>query len=313
MLKKMKVALFVGSDISSQLLLNRLVPEMRKNGYEPLIYLPMHKPSKKDPPRALRDLAFYERRVTNEVIYPFLNQHTIQEGASNYTPEQIATIYSIGVHEVEDINAPGFIKILHNDPDLAGGISIRCYQKFGENIISMFEAKGFLWNLHPGILPEYRGVMTLVRAMANGDNKTSYSLHVVDKNWDAGALLDVRPEPLNRDRPMLSNYCSLAPSGAPIILDALNQFFSGRLPQPHPQDPQKARYWTFPTIEELERYETNGPVLVDHNEMVEVYMNAFQGSNITFNEALRARITEAIDQWQGDGALDRQSQAGSWN
>jgi hypothetical protein len=298
MLKKTKVALFVGSDISSQLLLNRLVPEMQKNGYEPIVYLPRHNPSKKILPRALQDLAFYERRMTAEVIYPFLNNQIIQDGASNYTPEQLSVIYSIGVHEVGDINAPNFIRSLHKDPNLAGGISIRCYQKFGEAIISMFDEKGFLWNLHPGILPEYRGVMTLVRAMANGDSETSYSLHVIDKNWDAGALLDMRPEPLDRNRPMLSNYCSLAPSGVPIITEALEHFFSGRPTPPRPQDPSKARYWTFPTSDELKGYEANGVTLVDCNEMPDLYMKAFEGGNITINDALRILITDAIDQWQ---------------
>lgn len=299
-----KIALFIGSDISSQLLLNRLVPEMKQAGYEPVVYFPTHKPSKKIPPAMLQDLGFYERRISNEVIYPLLNENGIQKGAQNFSPEQLSSVYNIEVHETDDINAPEFVKKLQNDPNLKGGVSIRCYQKFGENIIGMFEDKGFLWNLHPGILPEYRGVMTLARAMTNGETQTSYSLHAIDKNWDAGPLLDIRPEPLNLHRPMLSNYCDLAPSGVPIIIENMDHFFAGTLPPELPQDPEKAGYWTFPTPEELDDYKDNGLILADGDEMADIYMEAFKGNDEAFNQNLYHNITKTIQAWKNNKTMD---------
>lgn len=309
MRQRRKIALFIGSDISSQLLLNRLVPEMQKSGYEPVVCLPIHKPSKKIPPMALQDLAFYERRMINEVIYPFLNEQGIQTAANSFTPEQLTKVYGIEVHEVENINDPDFVASLSHDPELKGGISIRCYQKFGEDIITMFENKGFLWNLHPGILPQYRGVMTLARAMANGETETSYSLHVIDKNWDAGDLLDIRPEPLNLKRPMLSNYCDLAPSGVLIIIENMDRFFAGTLPPALPQDPAKTGYWTFPTPSELDQYQKDGLVLANGDDMAQIYMDMFSGNDEGVNQELQAHIKKAIDQWEEHKKRDSQPQS----
>lgn len=309
MAEKRKIALFIGSDISSQLLVNRLVPEMQQNGYEPVVYLPIHKPSKKTPPMALQDLAFYERRMTNEVIYPFLNEKGVQAGAGNYTPEQLAEVYGIEVHEIENINDPDFVAALSDDADIKGGISIRCYQKFGTDIITMFEDKGFLWNLHPGILPQYRGVMTLARAMANGETETSYSLHVIDKNWDAGPLLDVRPQPLNRNHAMLTNYCDLAPSGVPIIIENMDRFFDGSAVDELPQNPEEAGYWTFPTPEELEQYQKDGLILADSHDMETIYMNMFSGNDKAVNEELQTRIQNAIVEWENHKKRDSHLQS----
>jgi methionyl-tRNA formyltransferase len=83
----------------------------------------------------------------------------------------------IEVKEVLDINASSFVEELAVN-NVKGGISIRCYQMFKSDIIAHFNDNkgGFLWNLHPGIFPQYRGVMTLIRAMNNGEKQTSYSL-----------------------------------------------------------------------------------------------------------------------------------------
>jgi hypothetical protein len=296
--KPRKIALFIGSDISSQMLVNRLVPAMQSAGYEPAIYLPRHKPTNKIPPQDLQDLAFYERRMTNEFIYPFLNAEGPQPGAWYFTPEQLAKAYNISVREIDSINDPDFIANLANDGSLSGAISIRCYQKFGPEIIGMFEEKGFLWNLHPGILPYYRGVMTLIRAMANGETQTSYSLHVIDRKWDAGPLLDIRPQSLRSNKSMLSNYCDLAPSGVPIIIENMDKFFAGCLQAEIPQSLETAGYYTFPTPQELTGYNGRGLKLVDPEEMAKIYMDLFSSRDHDFNLRLEKCIIDAISGWE---------------
>lgn len=150
-------------------------------------------------------------------------------------------------------------------PLLEAGISIRCYQKFGSEIISFFNrgARNFLWNLHPGILPRYRGVMTLFRAMFDGEGETSYSLHVVNENWDDGPLIDIRPQPLDASEAMLTNYCLLAPSGVPIIMDNLNKIAEGKSVGATPQRSDAKGYYTFPTREEMDAFLAKGLKLVD--------------------------------------------------
>lgn len=79
--------------------------------------------------------------------------------------------HGILVQNVPNVNEPSFLGIWQrNHIDL--GISIRCYQKFGKRIIQHFatpDGASKLLNLHPGSLAQYRGVMTTIRAMSNGD------------------------------------------------------------------------------------------------------------------------------------------------
>lgn len=56
-----------------------------------------------------------------------------------------------------------------------------------QNIIDKFE-HGIL-NIHPSLLPKYRGASPIITPILNGDKKTGYSIILTDANCDTGAIV----------------------------------------------------------------------------------------------------------------------------
>ena len=54
-------------------------------------------------------------------------------------------------------------------------------------------------NLHPSLLPKYKGLMTHKRMLINKENKYGYSIHKVTKYLDDGEIL-------NQNQRNISNY-----------------------------------------------------------------------------------------------------------
>jgi hypothetical protein len=160
------IALFAGNDISTNLLLNALVPELLHIGYQPRMYLPSHRTAARIALPELQELAFFERVIPSRVLYPYLDGTPAIGPVQFRSPLQIAAKYGIAFANVDNINSPEFIREL-TDSDVQAGVSIRCYQKFGPEFIGFFNGNAGkrLWNLHPGILPQYRGVMTFFWSM----------------------------------------------------------------------------------------------------------------------------------------------------
>lgn len=301
------VALFIGSDISSHILLNSLIPELQKRGFEPFVYFTKHLASKKPVLSEIAEQGFYERTMLSDHIYPFLDQFGISSNAPCVSPLQIARKYGISVVQNQDVNDPAFLDTLQTQ-NIHAGIVIRSYQKFGKDIIHYFQDRpnGALWNLHPGILPHYRGVMTYFRSMDEGQDKAGYSLHVMDENWDSGPVIDIHPMPLDLKKPMLNNYCDIAPSGISMIVDNLEKLVRGQTPGALPQNPEESRYFTFPHSEEMNTFLSKGLRLVDAVQMKAIYLNRFSHPYTYHETALSDVIDRAIYQkfgiWLGSQA-----------
>ena len=67
----------------------------------------------------------------------------------------------------------------------------------GEAFVSRF--RGRLLNIHPSLLPRYRGLHTHARALAAGDQEHGASVHFVIPELDAGAVIAQAPVPVLPD------------------------------------------------------------------------------------------------------------------
>ena len=56
-----------------------------------------------------------------------------------------------------------------------------------EDIIKM--VKGKIFNLHPSLLPKYRGCSSLTWAMINGEVECGYTFHYIDSGCDTGDII----------------------------------------------------------------------------------------------------------------------------
>lgn len=91
-------------------------------------------------------------------------------------------------------------------------------------------------NLHPSLLPAYRGAAPLQYALMDGLSETGITVQHLAEGWDEGDIILQVPEPILPD----DNYDRLAlrvaHKGAALVLTALRQLVAGtapRLPQDH--------------------------------------------------------------------------------
>ena len=103
-------------------------------------------------------------------------------------------------------------------------------------------------NIHPSLLPKYRGVAPVPAAILNGDEWTGVSIMLLDKGVDTGPVLtNVHVPVLPQDTAgMLME--KLSHSGAQLLLDTLPGWFRKEI-KPQPQNNADASYTKMLTKE----------------------------------------------------------------
>ena len=97
-----------------------------------------------------------------------------------------------------------------------------CYTKDEDEIIALFNAydvdlivmagwmrivskkfcdafSGRIINLHPSLLPKYKGLNAIEQAMAAGETETGATVHFVNEHLDSGAIIKQQPVPILPD------------------------------------------------------------------------------------------------------------------
>lgn len=103
------------------------------------------------------------------------------------------------------------------------------------DVLDLFEPEGIL-NIHPSLLPLYRGASPIESAILAGDNDFSVSIMKLVKAMDAGPIYwQTTLSGLSLDKTVI--YKALAEAGARWICDNLAD-----LPEPVVQDDEKATF-----------------------------------------------------------------------
>lgn len=84
-------------------------------------------------------------------------------------------------------------------------------------------------NIHPSLLPQYRGPAPLEAAILNGDKKTGVTIMKVDKEMDHGPILGKKEITLADSFTYEKLRDSLALSGAELLLQLLPEWLEGKL------------------------------------------------------------------------------------
>jgi len=96
-------------------------------------------------------------------------------------------------------------------------------------------------NIHPSLLPKYRGPSPLQSTILNGDLRTGVSIMLIDEKMDHGPILKVTPYTLTGDETYESLGNQLFHIGANELPDTIVNFTKGSL-KPKEQDHNKATY-----------------------------------------------------------------------
>ncbi len=104
------------------------------------------------------------------------------------------------------------------------------------DVLDIFEPEGIL-NIHPSLLPKYRGSSPIETAILNGDKELSVSIMKLVKAMDAGPIYHQETMSFNNFESKDFIYKSLSEAGANWLVQNLEN-----LPEPIEQDNTKATF-----------------------------------------------------------------------
>ena len=130
----------------------------------------------------------------------------------------------LSVMTPEKIGDPGSVEALAAlQPDLF--VVVAYGQYIPARVIDLAPHEAI--NLHPSLLPKYRGSAPIQWAIANGDAVTGASIITVANKMDAGDILRQETHPIDADDTSLSLHNKLAKAGAELLLKAINDIRAG--------------------------------------------------------------------------------------
>ena len=108
-----------------------------------------------------------------------------------------------------------------------------------QSIIDLF-TPGIV-NVHPSLLPKYRGSSPIESAILHGDHETGVSIMQLSAQMDAGPVYSRILQALTGTETQPELYNKLSEAGAHQLVSVLPSIISGQL-QPTPQDETEATY-----------------------------------------------------------------------
>lgn len=96
-------------------------------------------------------------------------------------------------------------------------------------------------NIHPSLLPKYRGPAPIQHAIINGDPVTGVTTILLDEGMDSGEILLADPLPISQNDTSESLHHLLAEKGAILLLKSIDGLFHGTL-RPMAQDHDQKSY-----------------------------------------------------------------------
>ncbi len=143
-----------------------------------------------------------------------------------------ATQYALEVLQPPSMRDPGFLSRLRVlAPDLIVAVA------FGRVIppeVLVIPRLGGI-NLHPSLLPRYRGAAPIPRAIAAGDTETGVTVLYIIEELDAGDVILQQAVPILPDDTAETLQVRLAGEGATLLAEAIRLLDAGQAPR-HPQD-----------------------------------------------------------------------------
>ncbi|OGH07220.1 MAG: hypothetical protein A2W22_06200 [Candidatus Levybacteria bacterium RBG_16_35_11] len=157
-------------------------------------------------------------------------------------------------------------KLRKTKADLAVVVSFRWL--LPKEILDLFP-KGVL-NVHPSLLPRYRGATPGQSAVLNNDKKTGVSIIKLDEKIDHGPILWQKEEEIQANDTAESLYLRLFKLAANSITDVIKRYLKGDL-IPIAQDDKKATYVKTLTRKSVYIDPTKPPSPEILNRMIRAY------------------------------------------
>lgn len=305
-----RCVLFINDNISGNIIINKLVPELIFLEFKPVIYLLKPRIPDKAKNHGLIDFSFYDSIIGKQVIFPFLNRFSSllkgrKEGPGNnttnnmcYTLEQLREAYDLELYKTDDINNKKNYSSIAQDKEITGAISIRNLAIFKPETIRAFDNHAFFWNLHSGVLPQYRGAHPQFWSLLNGEKYCGLTLHEINAGIDTGKIINRSVYPIDFHKSYMRLFLEKSLKANCLITQALkSHIHKNRIPAPL-NDNTKARYFSFPDDNDCKSFVNKGFSISNPVEMRDFYLSQYSVPDTRHEELLNNEIIQAIAQWE---------------
>ncbi len=152
--------------------------------------------------------------------------------------KKIASQYNLNILEKDKLNNPDIIQILKNTKS-----NLAILLSYG-TIIPSTILKSFplgIINIHPSLLPAYRGPAPVQTALLNGDKETGVSIILLNPKMDAGPIIIQEKIIIDQNDNYLSLSEKLFNLGSKLLLNNLEKYINGKI-KVYNQDNKQASY-----------------------------------------------------------------------
>ena len=136
----------------------------------------------------------------------------------------LAQKLGLPVFQPEKVKDPAFLEIVHKiNPEM---IVVAAFgQILPEAIINLPPLKCL--NIHPSLLPEYRGAAPINWAIIRGETRTGVTIMLMDEGMDSGDILLQQQTVINAAETYGELHDRLAISGAALLMEAIDRMAAG--------------------------------------------------------------------------------------
>jgi methionyl-tRNA formyltransferase len=296
----MKLLLCTKNDLFGAVILNYLLPELR--GHEIRVLLSDKARSGEDTIPELRAEKFLDREYPLDHFFVSLDR----EGTTGQwlTFNALAATFGISIAREYDINGrESALRLATWAPDLI--LSARFSLIFKPHILAL--ARLGAYNVHPGVLPGYAGVMAPLRAVWNGEPRLGCTVHLLDQGIDTGPVYSISHLAATPGRAVQSYIPDLYRLGIDSLLELVKSIEGGGRPAVVPQDTAAFRYFRPPTAEEYRANRAkNIPLydLEDYSKVLRKFLPADAASETRYRTD-RRNLESLLSQCLKQGAESR--------
>ncbi len=146
--------------------------------------------------------------------------------------KKIASANNLKIYQPEKVREPTYVKTLNGlMPDV---IVVAAFGQLLPQSVLDIPPCGVI-NLHPSLLPKYRGAAPIQWALINGEKETGISLMLLDAGEDTGDIICKQRIPINVDDTTETLHNTLANIGAKLLIETLRELPKGKPPKAEPQ------------------------------------------------------------------------------
>jgi methionyl-tRNA formyltransferase len=204
--------------------------------------------------------------------------------------KEIALKHKLHVFQPPDINEQFVAEEMKRH--MPEAVILAAYGQIVSNYLLEIPKHGWI-NVHPSLLPKYRGAAPIAHSILNGDNITGVSIIKMVKKMDAGPILAQQSLIMNPDETALQLEKRLADLGAVILLDVIRKLETGET-DPREQHPEEMTLAPcFKKEDGLINWTLSSAQIINHIRAMQPWPGAYTYYFSDTHKKIKVSITKA--------------------